>query len=202
MKLTRPVVLQTLLLCSCVSLFGVHLGAQSSQSALPQWQIDAGGKRAFDVASVRATQSPGRPTSNVPLLGDVYAPTGGLFSTTSTPLMNYLRFAFKDVKLAYQSTADLSAAPDWVRTQFYDIQARAQGNPTKDQMRLMMQSLLADRFRLSVHYEKRRLPVSALVLSKEGKTGPQLKSDEGSCLMSASDTQKINTAPQLSPPAN
>ena len=33
----------------------------------------------------------------------------------------------------------------------FDIEARAAGNPTKDQMRLMMQSLLADRFRLRVH---------------------------------------------------
>jgi len=167
----------------------------------PDWQTAAGGKMEFDVASVKPTQSAGRPTSNVPLLGDVYAPTGGLFSATNMPLMNYLRFAFKDVKLAYGSGSDLAGAPNWVRTQPYDIEARAQGNPAKDQMRLMMQSLLADRFKLAVHYEKRPLPAYALALSKEGKTGPQLKPDDGPCSTSASDVQTINTAPQLPPPA-
>ncbi len=172
----------------------------SQASSVPQWQIDAGDKVAFDVASVKPTQSDRRPTSNVPLIGDGYSPTGGFFSATSTPLMNYLRFAFKDMKLAYQAMPDLAGAPGWIRTQQYDIEARAQGNPTKDQMRLMMQSLLTDRFKLAMHYEKRTLPVYALVLSKEGKTGPQLKSDDGSCSMSASDIQQMNTAPLLPPP--
>jgi Protein of unknown function (DUF3738) len=175
--------------------------SEGQTSSMPQWQTAAGGKMQFDVASVKPTQSAGRPATNVPLLGDVYAPTGGLFSATNTPLMNYLRFAFKDMKLAYQSTSDLSAGPNWIRTQPYDIEAKAQGNPTKDQMRLMMQSLLADRFKLVVHYEKRLLPAYALVLSKEGKTGPQLKSDDGSCSMSPSDIQNLNTAPQLPLPA-
>jgi hypothetical protein len=42
-------------------------------------------------------------------------------------------------------------------------------------MRLMMQSLLADRFKLAVHVESRQLPVYVLVLDKPGKLGPQLK---------------------------
>jgi uncharacterized protein (TIGR03435 family) len=41
-------------------------------------------------------------------------------------------------------------------------------------MRLMMQSLLADRFKLAVHFETREVPVLALTLVKPGKTGPQL----------------------------
>jgi hypothetical protein len=40
-----------------------------------------------------------------------------------------------------------------VSANFYDIDARADGNPTKEQMRVMMQSLLADRFKLKVHFE-------------------------------------------------
>jgi uncharacterized protein (TIGR03435 family) len=38
-------------------------------------------------------------------------------------------------------------------------------DPTKDQMRLMMQSLLADRFKLVVHTDTRQVPVFASVLA-------------------------------------
>jgi uncharacterized protein (TIGR03435 family) len=50
-------------------------------------------------------------------------------------------------------------------------------------MRLMMRSLLADRFKLAIHYENREVPVFAFVLSKSGKTGPKLQphSDESPC---------------------
>ncbi len=170
-------------------------------AVVPDWQAAAGSKMAFDVASVKPTQTRGRPTSNVPLIGEAYAPTGGLFSATNTSLMNYMRFAFKDIKLAYQATPDVAGAPAWIRTDQYDIEAKAQGNPTKDQMRLMMQSLMADRFKLTVHHETRQLPVYALVLSKGGKFGLQLKPDDGSCSSTPADIQAINTAPQLPQPA-
>lgn len=66
-------------------------------------------------------------------------------------------------------------APEWVRSDNYAIDARAQGDPTKDQMRLMMQSLLADRFKLAVHFETRQLPVLALRQVTPGKLGPKLR---------------------------
>jgi uncharacterized protein (TIGR03435 family) len=65
--------------------------------------------------------------------------------------------------------------PKWVTMERFDIEARAHGNPTKDQMRLMMQALLSDRFKLAIHTETRQLPVFALVLAKPGKFGPQLR---------------------------
>ena len=75
--------------------------------------------------------------------------------------------------------------PKWAVTDRFDIQARAPGNPTKDQMRLMMQSLLADRFKVVVHTETRQLPVFSLVLVKPGKTGSQLQPHpkDASCSM-------------------
>jgi uncharacterized protein (TIGR03435 family) len=42
-------------------------------------------------------------------------------------------------------------------------------------MRMMMQSLLAERFNLQVHMEPRNVPIFALVLNKPGILGPQLK---------------------------
>ena len=56
----------------------------------------------------------------------------------------------------------------------YDIAAKAEGDgtPTRDEFRQMLQSLLADRFKLKVHREMREIPVYALVI---GKTGPRFK---------------------------
>src|ERR1035441_7466177 len=48
-------------------------------------------------------------------------------------------------------------------------------NPSKDQMRLMMQSLLAERFKLAVHFETHDVPVMALVLVEPGKLGFRLR---------------------------
>ncbi|HUD21891.1 MAG TPA: TIGR03435 family protein [Acidobacteriaceae bacterium] len=53
---------------------------------------------------------------------------------------------------------------------FYDIVANApEGTaPTRDEFRLMLQSLLADRLQLKAHIEKRSMPVYALVVGKGG----------------------------------
>jgi uncharacterized protein (TIGR03435 family) len=147
--------------------------------AVAQWQIDAGGKMAFDVASVKSNKSNDPSNSNVPLgPGDTYSPSGGLFSAKHTTLLNYIMFAYK-----IPSLNDLHGIPDWVMTDHFDIEARAQGNPSKDQMRLMIQSLLVDRFKLAIHTENQTKPIYALVLLKPGKTGPQLQpfADDGSC---------------------
>jgi bla regulator protein blaR1 len=64
--------------------------------------------------------------------------------------------------------------PKWVITDRYSIDARAAGNPTKDQMRLMVQSLLADRFQLAAHFATQEVPVFALTVVKDGKLGPKL----------------------------
>lgn len=60
-------------------------------------------------------------------------------------------------------------------SELFEIHALAKGNPTKDQMRRMLQSLLADRFRLQVHIVKAEVPVLAVILEKPGTTGPKLR---------------------------
>ena len=67
--------------------------------------------------------------------------------------------------------------PAWADnfSEMYAIDAKASGTPTKDQMRLMLQSLLADRFQLAVHFEMREVPVLALTLVKPGQPGPELR---------------------------
>jgi uncharacterized protein (TIGR03435 family) len=156
----------------------VAVRAPAAQLSTPQWQVDAGGKMAFDVASVKqdtTAQSPTTVSSNIALgPGDYYTPTGGLFSVTNIPLNVYIAFAYK--LTGNQTRSLLTELPKWATTDRFDIQARAAaGDPTKDQMRLMMQSLLMDRFKLAVHFETRQLPVFELVLDKPEKNGPQLQ---------------------------
>jgi uncharacterized protein (TIGR03435 family) len=145
-----------------------------AQSPAPDWQTAAGGKATFDVASVKQNRSSDPPTTNVLLgPGDIYSPNGGLLSATNYPLTSYIQFAYK--LPANQMQSLFPQLPKWATTERFDIQARAQSNPTKNQMRLMMQALLADRFKLAIHTESRQLPVFALVLVKLGKFGPQLR---------------------------
>jgi uncharacterized protein (TIGR03435 family) len=50
----------------------------------------------------------------------------------------------------------------------YDIAAKAAGPTPRDQLRLMLQTLLEERFHLVVHFEKKDMPVYELVLAKGG----------------------------------
>jgi bla regulator protein BlaR1 len=157
----------------CATLFAASL-KRAQLTATEDWERAAGGKQSFEVASVKQTKSQPPPRTNVPLgSADVYPPNGGLFSATDWALSFYISFAYKLGGLQFQSVA--SQLPQWAHTERFDVQARGGGNPTKDQMRLMMQSLLVDRFKLKIHHETRQLPVYALVLDKPGRTGPQLR---------------------------
>jgi uncharacterized protein (TIGR03435 family) len=66
-------------------------------------------------------------------------------------------------------------APDLIEKNRYDINATPdqEGTPNADQVRLMIRKLLADRFQMKFHHDKREL--SAFVLTV-GKDGPKLKS--------------------------
>ena len=131
-------------------------------------------QKTFDVASIKPNKSSDAPYSNFPLgPGDVYVSNGGLFSATGLPLATYLFFAYK--LIGNQGQNLLPQLPVWATTDRFDIQARAEGNPSKDDMRMMMRSLLAERFKLALHSESREIPVLAFVLAKPGKTGPQLQ---------------------------
>lgn len=132
-------------------------------------------KLEFDVSSIRQNKSGAPPYSNFPISsGTMYGATGGLFASTNRPLVDYVVFAYK---MTVSQRQDLmSQLPGWALSDGFDIQAKSENHdPTKDQMRLMMQSLLADRFKLVVHTETRRVSVFALLLARPGTIGPQLK---------------------------
>jgi uncharacterized protein (TIGR03435 family) len=199
------VILCALLLTACL---GISVRAQSPEQG---WEKAAGGKQQFEVASVRENKLDGPSYSNFMLDGngnsywvmnknDRTAPDGSLFRATGQPLLRYIIFAYKlggtqELALRLQFWAGLRMnVPEWVQHTRFDIEARAPGAATKDQMRLMMQSLLAQRFKLVVHKETRQAPVFAITLEKPGTLGPQLRAHP------ASDTCATTVFPQASSP--
>jgi uncharacterized protein (TIGR03435 family) len=177
----------------------VFLGSITLSRLRAQSSAATADKPVFDAASIKQNKSDAPSSMNIPLLGDVYTPTGGLFSGTNIPLISYIYFAYNITGNQFQLL--LPQLPKWVIADHFDIQARAEGNPTKNQMRLMVQSLLADRFKLAIHYETRQLPVLAAVLSKPGKLGPQLQPhpDDASCSTVPPAPAVSGSAPTVKP---
>jgi uncharacterized protein (TIGR03435 family) len=170
----------------------------AAASALGQGAAAPAAPLAFDVASVRPSKSGEPQRSNVPLnSGYVYGSldaedartaAGGHLVVTHVALWRYISFAYKlsgtqELSLRFNmfSGAPKSGAPFWVtgsfeaQPDFYDISAVAPADTTIEQMRLMMQALLAERFHLVVHFVSAEAPVFGLVLAKGGALGPDLR---------------------------
>jgi uncharacterized protein (TIGR03435 family) len=163
-------------------LFGVFMPVASGQSrtlpgtvsqSIAQAPVTTGKKLEFEVASVRRNESEDEASMNIsPLLGDGPVPPGNLYLAKNIKLIQFIAFAYSLTQIQLRS---LELHVPWTTEDRFDIEARAQGNPTKTDYRLMMQSLLADRFKLTVHYETRVVPLYVLVLAKPGKFGPTLR---------------------------
>ncbi len=125
-------------------------------------------KLAFEVASVKANTTDTPATSRFPLgPGDAYV-SGTLFSATNFPLITYIRFAFG------RSQGERLRAPSWVYEERFDIRGRAAVEPTKDDMRRSVRTLLEERFKLMWHVEQRQESVLELIVATLGRLGPQI----------------------------
>jgi uncharacterized protein (TIGR03435 family) len=60
----------------------------------------------------------------------------------------------------------ITGGPDWMNSAGFDIEATAQGNPSRSQIWQMLRSLLEDRFNLKVHKEAKVMPVYVLTPAK------------------------------------
>jgi uncharacterized protein (TIGR03435 family) len=77
----------------------------------------------------------------------------------------------------------ISGGPNWMDADRFDVEGKAVGTPTFDQIRAMTQTLLQDRFALRTHNETRELPIYVLMLARrDGKLGDQLKRSGAECL--------------------
>jgi uncharacterized protein (TIGR03435 family) len=77
---------------------------------------------------------------------------------------------------------EIVGGPAWLAVDRYDIVAKAPENAQPEQIRQMVRTLMADRFKLVLHRETRELPIYALVLARpDGRLGPQLKPSSTNC---------------------
>jgi bla regulator protein blaR1 len=85
------------------------------------------------------------------------------------------------IQLAYDvNEFQILGVPSWANADRYDVEARAGGATTLAQMRPMLQSLLAERFKLTLHRETRPLPVYELMPAGNGLKIVPMK--EGGCV--------------------
>jgi uncharacterized protein (TIGR03435 family) len=88
--------------------------------------------------------------------------------------------------------------PDWVRSRIYTITFQAAGEPTRDQVREMMRTMLTERFGLQIHEFTREGTVNRLVMSKPGVLGPYIKPHPEGASCSTQEGASVGKAPDAS----
>jgi uncharacterized protein (TIGR03435 family) len=151
--------------------------AQKAGENAANWQKRAGDTITFEVASVREDQGPFKPPSFAISADESFEDPSGRFHA-DFPLIGYIEFSYKILLTSAERSEILAKLPVWVKTDRFAIEAVAPLHATKDQYRLMMQALLADRFGLKLHFERKEVPVLAMTLTKPGKTGLHLTPHE------------------------
>jgi uncharacterized protein (TIGR03435 family) len=138
-------------------------GAQQSSAQSPQ--TIAVPPPSFEVASIKPSRS-----------GE-----NGVRLMMSRDRFNTTNLATKElIEFAYDAKDDqLSGGPSWINSEKYDIDAKEEDSVVErlqklpfeqqtEQVRLMVQSLLADRFKLKVSHQTKELPIYELVVAKNG----------------------------------
>ena len=143
-----------------------QLSAQSSAQALAgQSPASAGNRPAFEVASIKPNRSADSRTL-------IQLHPGGFVATGATTRV-LIQFAYD------AQDFQLSGGPSWINSNKYDIDAKEEDSLAKeletltpfqrmDQIRLMIQLLLADRFKLNVSRDTKDVAVYALLVAKNG----------------------------------
>ncbi len=129
----------------------------------------------FEAASVKACD--GFRKASFPM----YAPGTVLQSqcTTVERLVQQAYGLFADGRWNTGSSLTVGGGPDWIRSQFYVVDATAAAPQSRAMLNgPMLQALLEERFKLKFHRETRDVPIYAL---KVAEGGPKLRRFEGSC---------------------
>jgi uncharacterized protein (TIGR03435 family) len=152
---------------------------------------------AFDAVSVRASRQElsikGADFLNP--AGNAAPPEGGLFSW-NLQLPWLINFAY-DLRSSQTRRQAREALPRWAQENWFNVDARAEGKPSRDDVRRMVITLLEDRFQLAAHMEKRDGQIYALLVVKRGlglKPHPEGKP----CTLSSSQLDS-NKFPNVNP---
>ena len=119
----------------------------------------------FDVATIKQSE-PGRP-------GKLFTVRGQNVVTINTTLNDLMTLAYNiHVK-------QIVGAPSWLDSEKYDLEIKpdAPGQPNVNQMKIIIQKVLADRFQLKFHREKRELSVYAITVAKDSSKLTKSQSD-------------------------
>lgn len=161
----------------------LRVAGQSAQAAVVPSQENAsasvptaGSGPAFEVASIKHHEG-----SDGPMRMD--GPDPSQYVATNLPVKFLIEVAYgmKDFQV--------SGGPNWIETERFDIDAKIDDSTAErlrglslDEQRaqkfLMLQTLLADRFRLQITRASKELPVDALVVSKNGAKVKEVSPDE------------------------
>jgi uncharacterized protein (TIGR03435 family) len=110
----------------------------------------------FDVASIKLSQ-PGIGLYSIKPL-----PGGGGYTAQNVPVKLMISLMYK------VPMRQIIGGPDWIDTDRFDVEARADQPHSVDDLHLMFQNLLTDRFNLKFHKETKEGPVYALSVDKSG----------------------------------
>jgi uncharacterized protein (TIGR03435 family) len=127
-----------------------------------------------------AFAQPQTPTFEVASIKPVAEPRAQLFSFSSSgPRVRYVAYTVvhlvmeaygvKNYEVTFAPTVK-APAEGYYNPAFYDIDAKAKGDRalTRAEFRPMLQALLAERFKLTIHRAMKEMPVYVLVVSKDG----------------------------------
>jgi uncharacterized protein (TIGR03435 family) len=129
---------------------------------IPPMAADA--NPSFEVATIK----PSKPDAQ----GFGIIVRGRRIETMNTSLSDLIKFAYR------VHAKQLIGVPDWAGSEKWDItgQPDAEGQPSDAQWRSMIAKMLAERYRLAFHHDKRELSVYVLSVAKDG---PKLTKSEG-----------------------
>jgi uncharacterized protein (TIGR03435 family) len=125
----------------------------------------------FEAASVKPSAPMTGNRLMVRMQGGPGTPDPGQITYTNVAMKNLLMLAY-NVK-GYQISG-----PGWLESERFDIMAKIAKGATKEQFQVMMQNLLAERFKVKLHRESKDLPIYALVVGKNGVKMKESPKDE------------------------
>ncbi len=131
------------------------LGCVMAGSLAPKLIAFAQVKLSFEVASVKPVKPGTRAEPSV-------EPSASGLTVRSVNLLGLLMWAYQI------AAANQISGPDWMLTQDFDIAARTSEPVSTDQLRQMLQTLLEQRFKLTLHREQKIVPLYSLLVDKSG----------------------------------